>query len=301
MSELDSLQGSVATVAASVGPAVVAIGDGGRGGAGIVTASGRIVTNAHNVRGRDVDVTFADGRETLGTVVGIDVDGDLAVVSADTADVAPIAWSERPAVALGQVVVAVTNPRGMGPRVTVGTISGLQRAFRGPRGRRIGGSIEHTAPLAPGSSGSPLLDAEGRLLAINTNRLGDGFYLAIAADADLRGRLDSLARGESHEPVRLGVSVVPSRVARRLRRSVGLPERSGVLIGGVDEDGPAAVAGVVQGDLIVSAGGRAIADFDDLADALAGSAAGSSLELGIVRGVDELTVTVAFPSPGGPA
>src|SRR6185503_3174497 len=158
---------------------------------------------------------------------------------------------------------------GGGARVTVGFVSSVARSFRGPGGRRISGSIEHTAPLAPGSSGGALLDSEGRIIGLNTNRIGEGFYLALPADAALRGRLDSLGKGESVERPRLGVAIAPNHVARRLRRSVGLPERDGILVRGVEDGSAAAEAGVEVGDLIVSAGGKAIVDADDLQDALA--------------------------------
>jgi serine protease Do len=165
-------------------------------------------------------------------------------------------------------------------------------AGRGPRGRRIAGSLEHTAPLAPGSSGGPLVDAAGQLVGINTNRLGEAFYLAMPADAALRERVNRLQQGESIERPRLGVGIAPASVARRLRRSVGLPDRDGVLVREVEEDSPAATAGVREGDLIASAGGRPIVEPDDLYDALA--AAGETLSLGIVRGAEEITVEVAL-------
>ncbi len=152
-------------------------------------------------------------------------------------------------------VFALANPGGRGLRVTFGFVSGIERTFRGPRGQRITGSLEHTAPLLPGSSGGPVLTAAGQLLGINTNRLGDGFYLAIPADEALRGRADALARGESAQSPRLGVAIAPNHVARRLRRAVGLPETDGLLIRDVEEDSPAARAGLAQGDLIVAAVG----------------------------------------------
>ena len=86
--------------------------------------------------------------------------------------------------------------------------------------------------LAPGSSGGALLDTTGNLVGINTNRIGEGFYLALPADAALRERIEALGRGESPEPTRLGVAVAPAHVARRMRRAVGLPERDGVLVRG---------------------------------------------------------------------
>ena len=145
---------------------------------------------------------------------------------------------------------------GGGSRVTFGFVSSVARSFRGPGGRRIAGSIEHTAPLAPGSSGGALVDAAGRLIGLNTNRIGEGFYLALPADAALRSRVEALGRGESAKRPRLGVAIAPNHVARRLRRSVGLPERDGILVRGVEDGSAAAAAGVEAGDLIVSAGGR---------------------------------------------
>ena len=174
--------------------------------------------------------------------------------------------------------------------MTFGLVSAVSRAFRGPGGRRIDGSVEHTAPLAPGSSGGPLLDATGRLVGLNTNRIGEGFYLALPADAALRGRVDALARGESPVRPRLGVAVAPSHVARRMRRSVGLPERDGVLVRGVEDGSLAAAAGIQSGDLIVEAGGKPVTDADDLFAALA--AVEIPFEVKIVRGADERTVKV---------
>ena len=183
-----------------------------------------------------------------------------------------------------------------GLRVSFGLVSGTGRSFRGPRGRRIAGSVEHTAPLARGSSGGPLVDAEGRLLGINTRRLGDGFYLAMPADAALRERVGQLAAGESPVRRRLGIAVAPPFVARRLRRAVGLPERDGLLVRGVEDGSPAAAAGLTTGDLVVSANGRDLHAPDDLWAVLDGLA-GDVVTVGIVRGVEELTVEVTLPHP----
>ena len=111
-------------------------------------------------------------------MLGVDADNDLAVLSVETSGAAAVSWA-KDSVNVGSPVVALGNPAGAGARVTFGFVSGVGRAFRGPRGRRIGGSLEHTAPLMPGSSGGPLVNVAGELLGINTNRLGSGFYLAI--------------------------------------------------------------------------------------------------------------------------
>jgi len=166
----------------------------------------------------------------------------------------------------------------------------VARAFRGPGGRKIAGSLEHTAPMAPGSSGGALLDGAGKLVGLNTNRIGEGFYLALPADAELRARVDALGRGEAPQRRRLGVAVAPAFVAARLRRSVGLPERDGILVRGVEDGSDADKAGIEQGDLIVEVAGKAIEDPDDLVEALA--AASTPFEIKIVRGTDERTVSV---------
>ena len=284
------LQTAIESVAAAVGPTVVGVGSRLRG-AGVVIGDGLVLTNAHNLRGGEVTITFADGRTERGRVAGADLDGDLAVVQVGTGEAAAVAWADGAAVGVGAVVFGAAAVAGGGTRVTVGTISAVSRAFRGPGGRRIAGSLEHTAPLAPGSSGGPLLDAEGRLVGLNTNRIGEGFYLALPADDALRTRVDALGRGESARRRRLGIAIVPSRVARRLRRSVGLPDREGVLVRGVDSDGPAAGADIREGDLIVSIGGRAVTDADDLIDALAAATLPVAVEL--VRGTDDVLVSVA--------
>jgi serine protease Do len=288
MSSFDELAQAIKAIANRVGPATVRVGGGWRSGSGVVIAAGTVLTNAHNLRHDQLTVTFDDGRQADAVLKGIDIDGDLAVLDLDTGDVKPVDWASVPPALGGAVFGVSTSPSG--PRVTFGTISSTSAAFRGPRGRRIAGSLEHTAPLAPGSSGGPLVNAAGELVGINTNRLGEAFYLALPADAALRERVATLRRGESVERPRLGVGIAPARVARRLRRAVGLPERDGVLVREVEGDGPADKAGVREGDLIVAAGGQPIVSPDDLYEALA--AAPTKLTLGLVRGADELTVEI---------
>ncbi len=287
-----STQNPARQAADRVGPSVVRVGrHGGRGG-GLVIQPGAVVTNAHNLRGPEITVVFADGRREAGTVAGHDIDGDLAVVRVDTGD-APVAeWGGR--VDLGDTVFTVSRLNDGGVRVTSGAVSATGRTFRGPRGRRISGSLEHTAPLGRGSSGSPVVDGDGRVVGLNTNRLGEGFYLALPADEALRERLRALAAGEVPAPRRLGIGLAPVEVARKLRRSVGLPERDGLLVRLVEDGGPGATAGLRQGDLIVAAGGADVTSVDDLHDALDAVTAGGALALTVVRGTDELQVEVRF-------
>jgi serine protease Do len=292
---LDEAQDAVASVAGGVGGSVVGVGHRWAVGSGVVVERGAVLTNAHNVRGEEVEITFADGRTATGRAAGVDVDGDVAVVEVDTAGAEPIRWSDGAgAPSLGTPVFALANPGGRGLRVTLGMVSGTERSFRGPRGRRITGSIEHTSPLLPGSSGGPIVNRDGRLLGLNTNRLGEGFYLAIAADDELRRRVESLRAGKSPSTPRLGIGVAPAHIARRLRRAVGLPDAEGLLVRTVEEDGPAGRAGVAQGDLIVRAGDRAVTDADGLYAALEGALEAGSIDLVLLRGADERSVTVSL-------
>ncbi len=293
MTVLDEIQTSISQLADGAGASVVGIGQRWGAGSGVILGEGRVLTNAHNVRGDQVTVTFADGRTAEGSVAGRDIDGDLAVIDVNTGGAPVLPWADGTATAMGTPVFALANPGGRGLRVTFGFVSGTERTFRGPRGRRITGSLEHTAPLLPGSSGGPVLNAAGQLLGINTNRLGEGFYLAIPAEDALRGRAEGLARGETAAPPRLGIAITPGHVARRLRRAVGLPEADGLLIHEVTEASPAARAGLASGDLIVAAAGRAVRTPDDLFDVLQGQL-GGTIELSIVRGTDERTIEIAL-------
>lgn len=295
MTLLDEVATRIKDVSSKVGPSVVSVGRG----SGVVIGPSLVATNAHNLRSDEVEVTFADGRRATGHLAAADVDADLAVMSVDTGEAPRVVWASEGA-RVGDVVTAVANPHGSGLRVTLGTVSAVDAEFRGPRGRRIPGSVEHTAPLARGSSGGPLVDGTGAVVALNTHRLGDGFYAGLPTDEAFVNRLSALARGEAPSRPRLGIAIAPAHAARRLRAAVGLDPRDGLLVRAVESDGPAGRAGIRKGDLIVSAGGRATRGFDDLLEATEASAERGSLDLAIVRGSEELSVSVGL-DPGSPA
>src|SRR5436305_882718 len=282
MAVLEEVTQAIRSTAERVGPAVVGLGRGWGRGSGVVIGDGAVLTTAHNLRGDQVTVVFADGRRETGTVAGVDADGDVAVVSVDTGDAEPLEWGESGELGPGSVVLALSNPGGRGLRTTLGLVSSIGSSLRGPRGRRIRGTIEHTAPLPRGSSGGPLVDPEGRLLGLTAVRMEGGLIVALPADASLRERADGLSRGETPVRPRLGVAIAPAHVARRLRSAVGLPECDGVLVRWVEERGPADQAGIEKGDLIVAAAGEDVARGDDLQRAVDG--AGSELVLGVLRG-----------------
>jgi serine protease Do len=296
MNAVTTLQDAIAGAAERVGPSVVGLGRGWGHGSGVVIADGHVLTSAHNLRRDEVTVSFADGRRETASVAGLDTDNDLAVLAVDTGDAPPVSWEPADAgVGIGSPVVALSNPGGRGLRATLGFVSSGERSFRGPRGRRIRGAIEHTAPLPRGSSGGPLVDPDGNLLGLNSLRLDGGLILAVPAGAPVKERILGIARGEAVSPHRLGVAIAPPRVARRLRSAVGLPERDGLLVRAVEDGSPGAGAGLEPGDLIVAAAGSPTTGVEALYTALDSvPAAGGELELTLVRGIDERTVTASF-------
>ena len=296
MPTLEDFQAFISHATGTAAASVVGVAARRSRGSGVVIAQDRVLTNAHNLRGNHLEITLPDGSRVTGSARGVDLDGDLAVVAAPTGDARPIEWSDATADAgIGYPVVALANPGGAGLRATFGHVSGVQRTFRGPRGSRIAGSFEHTAPLLPGSSGGPVVDRDGHLLGLNTNRLGEGFYLAIPADEALRSRVDALAAGQSPERPRLGVGVAPSVVARKLRRAVGLPDADGLLIRVVEEGSPADLAGLQEGDLLTTLGGEAVTTVDGLHDLL-GRVGTGEVDVTWLRGADEHSATVTLPA-----
>jgi serine protease Do len=299
MSVLEDLHQSVRSVVERAGPSIVGIGGGWRGGSGVVIADGSVLTNAHVVRRGDPTLRLTDGATAAATVAASDVDTDLAVLRADGLP-AGLPWRpDNEPVELGLPVFALAATRGGGLHASFGLVSSTGRSFRGARGRRVTGTVEHTAPLPRGSSGSALVDAQGRLVGINTLRLDGGLILAVAADAAIRERVEALGRGESPTRIVLGVGLAPARVARRLRAAVGLPPRDGLLVRQVEPDSPAAVAGVQPGDLIVAAAGREATRVDALYEALDQAGPGGSLALTVLRGVEEHALEVQLTTAPG--
>ena len=254
---------------ATVAPSIVGIGSRLRG-SGVVVADGQVLTNAHNLRGDEVTVTFADGRTATGTVAGIDVDGDLAVIEVDTAGATPLAWADGDGPAVGSVVFGAAATPGGGTRVTFGTVSG-DRA-RVPRPGRPPDRRQRRAHRAAGARLVRRPAARRRRAARRAQHEPDRRGLLPGA-AGRRGAPRPGRRARSRRVRRAGRGSGsrsrPAHVARRLRRSVGLPERDGVLVRGVEDDSPAAKAGIRDGDLIVEIAGTPVTDADELQELIA--------------------------------
>jgi serine protease Do len=278
-------------IAERIGPAVVGLTTGGRGGSGVVVAPGVVATLARNVRGDTVQVVTADGSAHDARVAGVDPSVDLAVLRLDDGATAVADWSpDAESPPLGRKVYALADPGGHGLRVTGGTVASAPRGVRGPAGRLIPGAIEHTAPLPRGSGGGPLVDRSGAVVGLNALRRDGGLLLAWPATA-LRERAVTLAAGSSTAPRRLGVALLGPRATRRMRSAVGLEDAGGLLVTAVEDDSAASEAGLARGDLLVSAAGSEVRGLDDLYAAV--DAAGDGpLALEVIRGRERLPLQI---------
>ena len=297
----------ITTLADRVAAGTVGIRARGRRGTAVVLSDNQLLTTAHNVRGDRVEVLLDSGVRLPARVLGVAEDLDLAVLEvADHAgqghagqdhagansagtdraglDRTPLPWGPADAVpSVGAAVAAAAAPDGV-VRVTAGSVSTSRARLRTATGSPLVDLLEHTAPLPRGASGGPVVNGEGRLVGMDVNRIEGGLYQAVRADDVLRGIIEQLARGEVPRPRRLGVQVVPRRRAAWLRAAVGLDPAEGVLLAGVDPDGPAAAAGLDRGDLLTALDGAILHGPDDLMLALRN--AGEQLQLVAVRGAD---------------
>jgi len=268
----------------------------GLGSGVIVSAEGYLLTNHHVVEGADaIEVQLADGRQASAKVVGTDPETDLALLKIDLPKLPAAVFGDSSSLAVGDTVLAIGNPFGVGQTVTAGIVSALDR-------NRLGLStfenfIQTDAAINPGNSGGALVDASGALVGINTaifsrtgGSLGIGFAIPVST---ARGVMDSLLR--DGRVVRGWIGVEPRDLTPDLVESLKLPVDSGVLIAGVLRDGPAAAGGVQPGDVVVRIGSERVANTAELLARVAALAPGAQAALALQRGdkAIELTVKVA--------
>jgi S1-C subfamily serine protease len=272
---LDAYSRAVIAAAEAVSPAVLHLqagraerrpGPAATGSGVVFTADGFALTNSHVVqRAGRIDLTFNDGRQTRADLIGDDPDTDLAVLRlhAPAPGWAPLGDSKllRP----GQLVIAIGNPLGYACTVTAGVVSALGRSLRSRSGRLIDDVLQTDAALNPGNSGGPLVTAQGAIVGINTAviRGAQGLCFAVSSATASVVASQILRFGRVRRGA-LGIAGETIRLPRRMMLRLGLSREGAVRVAGLQSDGPAAAAGLRQGDVILTLDDHPVAGIDDL-------------------------------------
>ena len=261
----------------------------------VIKADGLIVTNAHVVDGaHSVKVTLEDGRKFDATVIGTDASTDLALVKIDdVSNLATVSFGDSDALQVGEDVVAIGNPFGLGNSVTSGIISALGRDIHdGP----FDNFIQTDAAINRGNSGGPLFSADGKVIGINTAILSPsggsvGIGFAIPANLAKQVVADLEADGQVSRGW-LGVAIQP--VSDDIAAALGMDKPEGVLISSVTEDTPAAKAELKRGDIVLAVNGTEVATPGDLSRVIAMEPPGSTVTISLLRSNQPMDVTVAL-------
>lgn len=265
----------------------------GLGSGVIVSADGYVLTNNHVVDGADeIDVTLNDGRHARGKVIGTDPDTDLAVLKIDLDKLPVIVLGNSDALQVGDQVLAIGNPFGVGQTVTSGIVSALGRNQLGIN--MFENFIQTDAAINPGNSGGALVDVNGNLEGINTaiySRSGGSMGIGFAIPVSMAKQVlsDIVTEGKV---TRGWIGVEPNDLSPELAETFGVKANAGVIITGVLQNGPAAKAGIRPGDVIVQVEDKKIDNVQELLTAVAGLKPGSDARFALQRGSDKMELNV---------
>jgi len=282
---LANFSNDLAAAVARVASGVVSVQGRPRiGTSGIVWRKGFILTSYEGIRSEDpIHVLFADGRVAEAHLRGRDAGTDLALLEADTADAAPLEFAADKALQAGQVVLAVGRTSNTGPIASLGIVSGVSGEWQTWRGGRLNPFVRLDVSVYPTSSGGAAVDATGNLIGLVSTGLSRSSVLAVT-----RSTVDRVAQQLQDKGYVargfLGIALQPVLLPAHLKQQLKLEHESGILLLGVEQEGPAGKAGLTVGDILLDADGRAITDPEILAEVLDNTAIGSVARFRIARG-----------------
>jgi serine protease DegQ len=259
----------------------------------LVSTQGYILTNNHVVETADeIEVALADGRKGVARLVGTDPETDLAVIKVEMKDLPAITLAQIDQARVGDVVLAIGNPFGVGQTVTMGIISALGRNHLGIN--TFENFIQTDAAINPGNSGGALVDAHGNLLGINTaiysrsgGSLGIGFAIPVTT---VKTVLEEIIK--TGQVTRGWIGVEPQDITPELAEGFGLGKRSGTIIAGVLKGGPADKAGMRPGDILIAVNGKPIADTTEMLNSIAQLAPGKGATMTVLRKRQETNLEI---------
>jgi Do/DeqQ family serine protease len=265
----------------------------GLGSGVIVSSAGFLLTNNHVIEGAsDIDVQLPDGRIAPATIVGTDPESDVAVLKIELDRLPVIAFANTDSLQVGDVVLAIGNPFGVGQTVTAGIVSALGRDRLGIN--TFENFIQTDAAINPGNSGGALIDTQGNLLGINTaiySRSGGSMGIGFAIPANTAQHvMEGLI--QDGQVTRGWIGIEPRDLTAEIAQSLNLPVSQGVLITGVLQDGPAGLAGMRPGDVVLKIAGKTVINTSQLLNAVASLKPQSEATIGIQRGTESLTLNV---------
>ena len=261
---------------------------------GVIWKSGVVITADHVIEQEDdITVILADGKEVKATLAGRDPGTDIAVLRLQNTDLPTAEVGDSAALRPGHLVLAVARPGGAGLAASVGIISAVGGGWRTFRGGQIDALIRADLTLYPGFSGGPLVDALGRVVGINTSGLSRGMPLTIPTITVTRVAEALLSTGHISRGY-LGVGLQPVRLPADLTTRLELAQQGGLMVVSVEDNGPAASAGVLLGDILVAIGEKAVDDTSDVQLFLDPGSVGKPTTAKMIRGgaLQTLTITV---------
>jgi len=308
---LDAYSASVIKATHVVSPAVVNINvtlrrpdrrNGGRGiehqtgsGSGFLfTPDGFILTNSHVVyNASKIEVVLSDGRNVIADAIGDDPDTDLAVIKIDYPGINPVKMGNSETIQVGQLVIAIGNPYGFQTTVTAGVVSALGRSLRSSSGRLIEDVIQTDAALNPGNSGGPLVNSRGEVIGVNTAAILPAQNICFATAINTAKYVAAKLINEGRiKRSYIGIAGQNVPIHRRIVYHYNLPVSKAIMIAGIANNSPAAKAGLLTGDRIVSFNDSPVAGIDDLHRLLTDGLVGVKSKMKVLRGTELMEIEI---------